>query len=364
MVTSNWKTEWSAQRHNIIFSNKLRWVSLNQCDHICHSITFSRRHDEDGEFIEYREVERAAIDATCLRACRAFFDVGMKMLYSNNTFGFAMCNGSYHQSPPTLLHNEVLRPDPSKPNPVSDPRVLQLVQVGISEIQNQMDLTSLSGWVYYDPFLRFLHTIGPKKFPLIKSLEFSGLVKLHTCRWEVCKGKCDDDLVLSLELYIPVISSLLPNLEKLIIHACEDPLPADIQHSNPPNAGDDDDDEENNTEDPPSYESRLQALLKNQIRRLPTIKSLEVFDEACNKVFFAELTMQWFKERTVRRAHKKLVADLAEHQAALVRQSNVHCGFCGEGHIWAECYNLCNFCGGFGHFRKTCSSFVSQQTSG
>jgi len=189
-------------------------------------------------------------------------------------------------------------------------------------------------------------------------------VKLYTCRWAVCRGKCVDDLVLSLELYIPVISSLLPNLEKLIIHACEDPLPADIQHSNPPNADDDDDDEENNTEDPPSYESRLQALLKNQIRRLPTIKSLEVFDEACNKVFFAELTMQWFKERTVRRAHKKLVADLAEHQAALVRQSNVHCGFCGEGHIWAECYNLCNFCGGFGHFRKTCSSFVSQQTSG
>jgi len=62
--------------------------------------------------------------------------------------------------------------------------------------------------------------------------------------------------------------------------------------------------------------------------------------------------MQWFRERTVRRAHKKLVADLAEHQAALVRQSKVHCGFCGEGHIWAECYNLCNFCGGFGHLGR------------
>ncbi len=135
-----------------------------------------------------------------------------------------MCNGSYHQSPPTLLHNiEVLRPDTSKPNPVSDPRVLQLVQVGISDIQNQTALTSLSGWVYYHSF-RFLHTIRPKKFPLIKSLEFSGLVKLHTCRWGVCKGKCDDDLVLSLELYIPVISSLLPNVEKVIIHTREDPL--------------------------------------------------------------------------------------------------------------------------------------------
>lgn len=74
--------------------------------------------------------------------------------------------------------------------------------------------------------------------------------------------------------------------------------------------------------------------------------------------------MQWFKERAARRAHKKLVADLAEHQAALVRQSNTHCGFCGEGHVWAECSYLYNFCGGFGHFRKTCSSFMSQQTSG
>lgn len=32
----------------------------------------------------------------------------------------------------------------------------------------------------------------------------------------------------------------------------------------------------------------------------------------------------------------------------------LRCGFCGEEHISAECWNLCNFCVDFGHFRKGC----------
>ncbi|KAF4633911.1 hypothetical protein G7Y89_g4205 [Cudoniella acicularis] len=60
----------------------------------------------------------------------------------------------------------------------------------------------LRGWAYYDPFLRFLYTIGPANAAMLKSLIFSGTVKLHTCDEDHCK-RCDLDLVPSL-VYLSV----------------------------------------------------------------------------------------------------------------------------------------------------------------
>lgn len=255
-----------------------------------------------------------------------------------------MCNPIYHESPPTLLQSGVLhRPDPSKPGLISDPQALQEIQAGISEIQNQADLTSLSGWIYYDPLLRFLHTIGPQKLALIKSLKLSGIVILHICRWDLCKVKCSDDLVTSLHLYIPIIVALLPNLEKLAIYAAKD----NYQEENL------------QPRDPTTIEERLLPLLTNEIRSITSLKALEVLDEGGEKHPFAESTVLWFAERAAKRAHEKFVVGIAEREAAMIRQHNVHYGFCGEGHVWAECYNLCNFCGGFGHFRKTCPAVTS-----
>jgi hypothetical protein len=106
--------------------------------------------------------------------------------------------------------------------PISDPHSLQIIQSGISEIQNRTSVTSLSGWIYYDLFLRFLHTIRPQKLSLIKSLKFAGIFQLHRCSKEVCKSKCDDDLMRNLYLYILIIIFLLSNLEKLTICAAND----------------------------------------------------------------------------------------------------------------------------------------------
>ncbi len=151
---------------------------------------------------------------------------GMQKLYSKNIFYFLMCNGTIHMSPPRLLLDETtIRPNPAKPRPASDPQTLQTIQAGISQIQNQIDYKSLSGWIYYDPFLRFLHPIGPKKFSLIKYVKFSGIIKLHTCGGNRCRSKCVDDLVAIFEVYIPIITSLLPNLTKMTIYAAKDQLP-------------------------------------------------------------------------------------------------------------------------------------------
>jgi hypothetical protein len=270
----------------------------------------------------------------------------MQILYSKNTFFFLMCNGTIHRSPPTLLLNKTtVRPNPAKPRPASDPQTLQTIQTGISEIQNQIDYTSLSGWVYYDPFLRFLHSIGPKKFSLIKSLKFSGTVKLHICGGDRCNSKCADDLVASLEIYIPIINNLLPNLAKMTINAAKDKLPGPHSFW---------------TGEPlPTFEERFLNLLEKDIRTISSLKVLEVLDAEGEKLSFAEPTMMRFKERAAKRAHERLLANLADKRAAMVRENNLHCGFCGEGHVWAECYNLCNFCGGFGHFRKTCPAVNS-----
>jgi hypothetical protein len=205
---------------------------------------------------------------------------------------------------------------------------------------------SLSGWVYYDPFLRFLHSIGPKKFLLIKSLKFSGIIKLHICGGNGCRNKCADDLVLSLEVYIPIIISLLPNLAKMTIYAAKDQLPGPQSLIT--------------GEDSPTFEDRLLHILEKDIRTISSLKVLEVLDAEGEKLTCAEPTLMWFKERAAKRAHQRFLANLAEKKAAMVIENNLHCGFCGEGHVWAECYNLCNFCGGFGHFRKACTAVVIQ----
>ncbi|KAN0106133.1 hypothetical protein V8E51_009009 [Hyaloscypha variabilis] len=70
---------------------------------------------------------------------------------------------------------------------------------------------------------------------------------------------------------------------------------------------------------------------------------------------FVAPAVQWFKERTRKRVYDAVeemrLRSEAEETAKTVKPT---CGFCGEDHVWAECYNLCSVCGEFGHFRRTC----------
>lgn len=205
-------------------------------------------------------------------------------------------------------------------------------------LEGRASIECLPGYAYYDHFLRFIHVIGPENAARIKNLNFSGTVIRHRCNEKQRAGKANyDDLLKSMRFYIPFIIEFCKDLEKLVINAAEDTTHEDTW-----------------TIEPTTHEDAILGFLENDLRNIPTLKVLEVPGSS-----FAEPAIAWFKERAARRmreateeCEKKKLTDLAASLKA-------HGRYCGEGHIWAECHNLCNFCGGFGHFRKDCQKFSS-----
>jgi hypothetical protein len=97
MLTCYWKTELHPQGHGVQRVNK-PYQAHNTG--LGSSIVFIKRHDGEGEYNKLRIANRATIDATLIRACKYFRDMGMKMLYSKNTFHFGMCNTAFYPCPP------------------------------------------------------------------------------------------------------------------------------------------------------------------------------------------------------------------------------------------------------------------------
>lgn len=180
------------------------------------------RQDEAGQYTEMRYINRKIIDASCLRACRAFLNIGQCILYNANSFEFAMMNTDWNSCPPSWDGGEFgrYRPCPSKPG--HNEKWINAVAEGMSAVGDQIRLTKLPGWIYYDRFLRFLHTIGPKNAVLIKSLTFRGTIQIHRCEYEMCGLRCEDDLLDSLQLYLSFIKMFCPELKKLTICADHD----------------------------------------------------------------------------------------------------------------------------------------------
>ncbi|KAG0645690.1 hypothetical protein D0Z07_8632 [Hyphodiscus hymeniophilus] len=333
VVTSNWKSEFNEVR-----CQTRRWdeflgccgVELERGWHAGSLVRFEHLRDEFGPYTELRRILRKDLDATGLRTNRYFNEAGTKLLYGNNQFLFHMGNPGWHSSPPTLLEDGTRRLRGPADMAPGTPR-------------------SLEGWAYFDPFLRFLYAIGRKNASYIKNLTFVGDAKIHCCLTCECKG-CDDDLVGSVRVYIPFLIQLCTNLESLTLVVFED-----ITFKRKPH--DLVDGRAHNTE---------QAVLPllEEIRSIPSLKKLKVLLHAGSDVAdadFAAPTVQWLAERAVQKSRNARSAELKE-QAALVAAANLHCGFCGEGHTWPECYNLCDFCGAFGHFRSSCEAW-SQSVS-
>lgn len=66
----------------------------------------------------------------------------------------------------------------------------------------------------------------------------------------------------------------------------------------------------------------------------------------------------WFEDRERHRILRELEEENTKQQDKIAggveTADEVKCDFCGEGHLWVECWHLCNFYGGDGHFRDHC----------
>jgi hypothetical protein len=335
VISSNWGTCWNTPHFS--FATPKHHNRPSTFDTPSQTV-WSPRSDKHGAFLEVRHVFQVLIDATILRTSTHFYRTGIDMLYGKNSFSFDMVDTAWRSSPPTLLPGDVLfRPQPYRPG--GDDRGIAVNQA-IPLMESQAPSDRLPGYIYYDHFLRFLHFIGPRNAAHLKTLEFSGAVKDHPCT-EEHRHPSVEEFLDSMRFYIPFINKFCTGLEKLVLHACHDTF--DSWRFAPPPPGD---------VEPVTHEQVMISFLENEARTISSLKVLEV--SGTPDVSFAEPTIAWFKERTAQRMREAIEEQGKKELADSVRAQNLHCGFCGEGHVWAECHNLCNFCGGFGHFRKSC----------
>ncbi|KAB8293509.1 hypothetical protein EYC80_007815 [Monilinia laxa] len=222
VVTCNWKKFW------VVVSS---FVICKESREDCHSEKaqdFISPYDpsvipkstkgEDGRLTVLRRVHEAALDACVLRVCRSFSNIGGNLLYGRNRYTFRMNNGSLHGSPPTWIGKERWRPPAGKPylkgREHSATGFYNRINRGITDIQKHVAIKNLAGWVFHDPFLRFLYTIATENTTLIQTLEFSGEVHCHRCE---TGHFCDDCIFDSLRVYIPFINALCPKVRKLTL---------------------------------------------------------------------------------------------------------------------------------------------------
>lgn len=112
---------------------------------------------------------------------------------------------------------------------------------------------------------------------------------------------------------------------------------------------------------PATREDVLKPIFEKELRVIPSLNKLEVVGNVeweREGLEFADETIAWFEDRERHRILRELEAEKAKQQEKIAggveTAGEVKCDFCEEGHLWAECWNLCNFCGGYGHFRNHC----------
>jgi hypothetical protein len=337
-VTSNWKTTWMKSHHT--YGGKTESTP---------SLSFRRAWDRNEPYTIIREINRQKIDACCLRVNKKLFDDANNLLYSRNTFSFRMVKNYRKESPPTCYDGATEhRPHPDKPGfeHVTGGYNHPLFSDAISSIINQVGVQELDGWVYYDHFLRFLYTIGPRNAALIKTLEFKGIAEIHDCsdNNRECWRDCAQDLANSLKIYAPFINALCPAVTKIIIRSEKDYRFNAANATNFSNII------------PMTPEQALRPCIDNHLRSITSLNELVVVDESGDDIYWAQDTIDWIAQRAVERKARELAEYMQRHaeeaaaQFAQPQPPQVHCGFCGEGHVWAECWNLCSVCGSFGHF--------------
>ncbi|CAG8949943.1 hypothetical protein HYFRA_00004274 [Hymenoscyphus fraxineus] len=334
---------------------------------------YSQRYDNDGEYLEIQALlGRLSIDATCLRACRIFYEIGSPVLYGLNTFKFKMANVHGLNAPAFLVEPSsgiLLHPNPNKPG---RDRLLGEVKEAIKQIEYRRPLRMLSGWVYYDPFLRFLHAIGPRNASLITHLAFTGVAKLHTCEFGPHVPLpgcflCSDDLIRSGRFYTNFITKFCSRLFQLTLIPKKDWTALDFP---------------TNPHDLPDWQAKtmedaVTKLLRESISRIKTLRRLNVLeldwdwsnpsfrtDHIDNLIYgmrpmdFAKPVIPEVLSEIFRSAATTSRPNRSGQVTHYKGKKRKGCGFCGENHPSHECFNLCSACGDYGHFKQTCPNWT------
>lgn len=103
---------------------------------------------------------------------------------------------------------------------------------------------------------------------------------------------------------------------------------------------------------------------------------------------YTEEAIAWFETRTKERERTRSILDGMRNKARMVPERavslreelsgtedgverariiealSVQCEFCAEKHSTWECWNLCNFCGGFGHWHDSCGVLAVAELEG
>ncbi|KAF8850569.1 hypothetical protein BDZ45DRAFT_769605 [Acephala macrosclerotiorum] len=242
--------------------------------------------DKDGSYHEIREIYRMEIDATCMRTCKKFYKDGLELLYSKNSFLFEMANCSTEHSRPSCFWvgpGTKLKRVPSRAGPLYHPLHENVpdIESVFTSIASRSPVEDLPDYVYFDPFLRFIYSIGPTTAALIKTLKFDGLVKLHKCRAKECR-KCGEDLVSSLVLYAPFIRKFCTGVENLVVV-----IDKDVKATELPKNG--------KTGEVILKEKHEQALelLLEVVRGITTLKELIVLEENRNANARGKIKCNW-----------------------------------------------------------------------
>ncbi|KAF7915240.1 hypothetical protein BELL_1056g00040 [Botrytis elliptica] len=210
IATTNWKREFSGSPH---------CMPGQDCNPYTTTEVGVLTTTVHGRLLVLRRLHQSHIDATCLRVCKAWNQTGGRSLYHFNCYDFKTNNPSSETSPGSWIDGDYWRPSPRKPFVTASDDSSRIfdakIQKGIRDIQRRVTIKKLVGWVYHDPFLRFLYMIGAKNAALLRTLSFSGEVRCHQCE----QGHfCDDCLLDSFRVYIPVMNALCPNVQKLILN--------------------------------------------------------------------------------------------------------------------------------------------------
>ncbi|CZR64052.1 uncharacterized protein PAC_13949 [Phialocephala subalpina] len=243
-------------------------------------------------------------EALCLRTYG--YEPGTKEpMHRASGFIFQMVNKHYHESSPSFFRGVgECRPNPRKPSAANWNCAIAWA---IPKTEKKHRLLRLLGWVFYDYFLRFLWTIRPSKAAILRSLDFGG---------------------------IPLRDSRVPR------------PPHPLRPGEPTNR-----------------DEALLPLLETDLRNILSLEKLHVVDENRQTLDVAKPTIVWIKGRGIERARVEAEEKQRLRMQELVMMKEVQCNFCAGNHIWAECLNLCSFCGIYGHFCRTCPKLHSHSNS-